>query len=217
MVIQIIIADDDELVRYALRLFINSCNEFRLLGEATTGLEAVELCRQFQPNVALIDISMPEMDGITAIPLICEVSPATQIIALSNFRDSDTIRATIRAGAISYWVKNLSLSELEDAIRKAYEGLSTLAPEAAQALIKLSPSGFQGFNLTEREQEVLVLLTNGLTNQDIAAELSISISTVKKHVRNILTKTKTRNRTELTKLAMQQQIVPATVNHESTK
>jgi NarL family two-component system response regulator LiaR len=172
------------------------------VGEAANGREAVERCRELAPDVVLMDLVMPEMDGVTAIRAIHETRPQTAIIALSSFGEERLVRAALEAGARSYLLKNVSAENLAEAIRLAHAGISSLSPEAAAVVAGQRVAG-PGDDLTPREREILSLLVDGRTNAEIAAQLGLSLYTVKNHVRNLLGKLGVGSRTEAVSLALQ--------------
>jgi len=150
--IRVIIVDDHEIVRNGLSVFLETCDDLELVGEASTGVEAVRMVEKLLPDVVLMDIVMPEMDGISATQIIRQRFPDTQIVALTSFENEDTVPAVLQAGAISYLLKNVTIDELADAVRNAYIGKSTLSPEATQALIgSVVRPAAPTFDLTERE------------------------------------------------------------------
>jgi NarL family two-component system response regulator LiaR len=211
--IRVMIVDDHGMVRRGLSTILRVRAGLELVGEASNGHEAIEICAQTQPDVILMDLVMPEMTGAEAIEAIHERWPAIQIIALTSFQEKELVREALQAGAISYLLKNVSADDLEAAISEAYAGRSTLAPEAIQALIQpdapgasLSPDLSQDFDLTPREEEVLALLVEGLSNPEIAERLVVSRSTAKAHVSNILSKLGVSNRAEAISLALQHNI-----------
>jgi|SRR5215207_3500845 len=207
-VIRVLIADDHDMLRSGLALFIQTHQDLLLVGEATTGNEAVDACQRLHPDVILMDLMMPQMDGVTAIRMIREQFRTIQIIALSSFADEDLVTAALNAGAISYLLKNASIDGLANAIRDAYYGKATLAPEAAQALVNAAHRPvLPNVPLSRREQEVLVLMVKGLSNAEIAERMFIGISTVKKHVSNIFTKFSVTNRAEAVALAVRHHLV----------
>lgn len=206
--IRVLIADDHYVVRSGLSAFLLSHDDMELVGVAINGEEAVRQCAEHQPDVVLMDLVMPVMDGPAATRIIRAEHPQTQIIALTSFTEEDKVDQALRAGAIGYLLKTVEPDELANAIRAACQGRATLAPEAAQALIHMHTSEPRpGHDFTEREREILALMVDGLTNNAIAQRLSISPSTAKFHVSNILSKLGTASRTEAVALALQQRLV----------
>ncbi len=206
--IRLMIVDDHVVVRSGLSAFLLAYDDLRLVGEAGNGEEGVRLCRQIQPDVVLMDLVMPGMDGIAATKAIKDYCPQTQVIALTSFGEDERVQAVLKAGAIGYLLKNVSAQELVAAIRNAAAGKPTLSTEATRAVIRAS-TGPQtpGVELTEREREVLVLMAKGLNNSQIAEQLVISASTTKFHVSNILTKLGASTRTEAVALAVRNHLV----------
>ena len=205
--IRVMVADDHAMVRSGLAAFLMASEGLELVGEAANGLEAVRLSAQVQPVVVLMDMVMPGMDGPTAIKEIHTAQPAVQIIALTSFPEEDLIQRALEAGAISYLLKNVGADELADAIRRAKDGRSTLAPEAAQALILRARQPTHTYDLTQREREVLALMVKGLSNPEIAQRLIVGRSTAKFHVSSVLTKLGVSSRTEAVALALQNRLV----------
>ncbi len=192
------------MVRSGLSAFLSIYDDMELVGEAANGKEAVRLSQELHPDVVLMDLMMPEMDGATATQLIRSKCPETQVIALTSFPEEELVHQVLRAGAISYLLKNVAADELAGAIRKAASGKGTLAPEAAEALIHAAAQPpAPGGDLTPREREVLALMVQGLNNNQIAEKLIISPSTCKFHVSSILSKLGVTNRTEAVALAVQ--------------
>jgi two-component system, NarL family, response regulator LiaR len=207
--IRVMIVDDHAMVRSGLAAFLLVYDDFELVGEASGGSEAVELCAKSHPDVVLMDLVMAEMDGATATRLVRQMCPDIQVIALTSFPEEDLVKAAVEAGAIGYLLKNVSAGELADAIRAAHAGRPTLAPEAASALMHSQASGGKavGTDLTEREREVLALMAEGLSNAQIASRLYVSDSTVKFHVSSVLRKLDASSRTEAVAFAIQNGLV----------
>jgi NarL family two-component system response regulator LiaR len=179
-----------------------------LVGEAASGAEALRLCEQAAPDVILMDLVMPGMDGVATTRAVRERFPGIRVIALTSFPEDHLIQEVLGAGAISYLLKNVSADELARAIRAAREGQSTLAPEAAQALIaRVTQPRTPGHDLSAREREVLALMVQGLRNPEIAERLVVGRSTVKFHVSSILGKLGAQSRTEAVALAIQHHLV----------
>jgi NarL family two-component system response regulator LiaR len=205
------VVDDHDMVRRGLAAFMQIKADLELVAEASNGQEAVDICERVQPDVVLMDLVMPEMDGTVATRVIRERWPQVQVIALTSFQERKLVRGALQAGAISYLLKNVSVDDLTEAIRAAYAGRSTLAPEAVQALIQLGePEPALGCDLTSREREVLALMVDGLSNPEIAGRLTVSRSTAKAHVSNILSKLGVSNRAEAIALALQNDISSGT-------
>jgi len=206
--IRVMLVDDHAVVRSGLGAFLLAFDDLELVAEAGSGEEAVRLCEQFRPDVVLMDLVMPGMDGAAATRAIREQCPDIQVIALTSFKEKDLVEGALQAGAIGYLLKNVSADELADAIRAAHAGRSTLAPEAAQVLIQATREPpAPGYDLTEREREVLTLMVEGLSNPEIAERMVVSRSTVKFHVSNILSKLGVTGRTEAVALAVQHHLV----------
>ena len=209
--IRVLIADDHAMVRSGLAAFLQASDDLELVGEASNGLEAVRRCAEVLPDVVLMDLVMPGMDGATAIREIHQSFPDIQVIALTSFPEEDLVQRALGSGAISYLLKNVGADELAGAIRGAKAGRATLAPEAAQALIMRVRHPAQGHDLTAREREVLALMVKGLTNGEIAQRLVVGRSTVKFHVSSVLTKLGVSSRTEAVALALQLKLVDTAV------
>jgi NarL family two-component system response regulator LiaR len=203
------LVDDHAVVRSGLGAFLSAFDDLELVAEVGGGEEAVRLCQETKPDVVLMDLVMPGMDGAAATKAIRAKCPHIQVIALTSFKEEELVEGALRAGAIGYLLKNVSADELADAIRAAHAGRPTLAPEAAQALIKSArkPQA-PGYDLTEREMEVLALMVEGLNNPEIAERLVVSRSTAKFHVSNVLSKLGVTSRTEAVSLALKQKLIP---------
>jgi NarL family two-component system response regulator LiaR len=209
-VIRVMVVDDHAVVRGGLAAFLLAYEDLTLVGEASNGLEAVRYSGVYHPDVILMDLMMPEMDGATATRIIREQHPEIRVIALTSFKEDDMVQNVLHAGAIGYLLKNVAADELAAAIRAAYAGRPTLAPEAAQVLIHRATHPAQqalGHDLTERERDVLALMVRGKNNSEIADKLVVSRSTIKYHVSNILSKLQATSRTEAVAYALQQSLV----------
>jgi NarL family two-component system response regulator LiaR len=208
--IRLLIVDDHKVVRNGLKIFISLFEEIELVGEAQNGQQALEQCIQHEPDVVLMDMIMPVMDGPTAIRTIRKRFPSIQFIALTSFEEEELVHRAITAGAISYLYKDVEEEELIEAIHAAHEGRSVVAPAALQALVKQANKRTEPTNitpLTVREQEILTLVARGMTNPQIADQLVISPSTVQFHVHNILTKLQAQTRTEAVAVATQNKLI----------
>lgn len=219
--IRVLIVDDHAMVRQGLQIFLelqdDSTMPIQVVGEAVNGVEAVELAHRLQPDIVLLDLVMPEMDGIQATSQIITCSPNSRIIILTSFGDEDKVLPAIRAGAQGYLLKDIPPQELVHAIREAHLGKVQLHPEIAKKLMSVvaaqevtvsrfvasSPEG-----LTEREQEVLCLIADGLSNSEIAKKLFISDKTVKTHVSNVLSKLHLEDRTQAAIYALKHGLAP---------
>lgn len=206
--VRVLIVDDHAVVRSGLSAFFLAFDDLQLVGEADSGEAALLLCEQTQPDVVLMDLAMPGIDGATATRLIRSRHPEVQVIVLTSFKEQELVEGAIEAGAIGYLLKNASVDELVSAIRSAAAGKPALAPEATQALIHARLQREEmGEELTEREKEVLGLMIRGLNNTEIAEKLFISRSTAKFHVSSILAKLNATSRTEAVARAVQMRLV----------
>jgi NarL family two-component system response regulator LiaR len=203
------IVDDHAMVRGGLRLFLSTQDDIEVVAEADDGREAVALCAQAQPDVVLMDMVMPGMDGATATAQIRQAYPQMQVIALTSFLEKDLVHDALQAGAISYLLKDVDANRLAEAVRAAYRGQVTLSSSVAQVLVQeASGPPEPDYDLTDRELEILALLVKGRTNKEIAAQLALSPGTVRIYVSTLLSKLGVRNRTEAASLALQHNLVP---------
>ena len=206
--IRILLVDDHQVVRSGLRAFLSVFDEFEFVGEASNGRDAVALCPQCKPDVVLMDLLMPEMNGAEATREIRRTCPNVQIVVLTSFREETLVEEALKAGAIGYLLKDVTADELADAIHAAVVGKPTLSPEATQALIHASLHGQPAApELTEREREVLRLMVAGDSNPEIAKKLIVSLSTVKFHVSSILSKLGAGSRTEAVSMALTSKLI----------
>jgi NarL family two-component system response regulator LiaR len=206
--IRVMLVDDHTMVRRGLAAFLKVFDDLQLAGEAESGAAAIQVCAEVLPDVVLMDMVMPDMDGAAATRLIRQQFPQIQVIALTSFKEGDLVKNALEAGAIGYLLKDVSADELAGAIRAAHSGRATLSPEAAQALVETTnQSSTPGLDLTERELEVLALMVEGLNNTQIAGRLTVSPSTIKSHVSNILSKMGVASRTEAVTLALRNNII----------
>lgn len=208
MPIRILLVDDHAVVRSGLSKFLLVNKEFKLVGEASDGAEAVQKVSLHKPDVVLMDLMMPGTDGITATREIHKKYPTVKVIALTSFAEQNMVQGALQAGAIGYLQKNVTAKELGYAIRSAHEGRMTLSPEATQVLANsVAQPQIAGEQLTERERDVLRCMVDGLNNNEIAEKLVISLGTVKFHVSNIFHKLGVDSRVETVKMALEQKLV----------
>ena len=195
--LRVMLADDHAVVRAGLAQLLGTTDDLVVVGEACDGEEAVALARELQPDVVLMDLSMPGMDGTAATGHITASCPGTRVVALTSFSDRDRVMATLDAGAVGYLLKDAAPEEIIRAVRLAAQGLSPLDPRAAQVLLDARTRGSRpDFGLTPRESEVLVLLTAGLSNRHIALRLGISEATVKAHLTSVFSAIGVSDRTQ---------------------
>lgn len=213
--ITILLVDDHEVVRQGLKAYLDAQPDFRVIGEASSGEEAVEAAMEYLPDVMLMDLVMSGMGGIEATRKVKDITPRTQIVVLTSYHQDEFIFPALQAGAISYVLKDVMMDDLADAVRKASRGEAVLHPRVAERVIQ-EINGAKGaiFNpfteLTNREMEVLRLIARGMSNGEIANELFISENTVKGHVSNILSKLQLADRTQAAVYAWEQGLVHRT-------
>jgi NarL family two-component system response regulator LiaR len=207
--IRVMLVDDHTMVRRGLVTFLKVFDDLQLAGEAESGEAAIQLCAEVLPDVILMDLVLPAMDGATTTHAIRQQFPQVQVIALTSFKEVELIKNALAAGAIGYLLKDVSADELAQAIRAAHFGRATLCPEAIQTLVEIENQKPAPANdLTKREREVLTLMIEGLNNTQIAERLTVSPSTIKSHVSNILSKLGATSRTEAVTFALRNRIVP---------
>lgn len=206
--IRVLIADDHMMVRTGLEMFLRSCEDIEVVGQASDGQEAVELCEALQPDVVLMDMVMPRTDGIEATRTILRANPNTRIIALTSFKEDELIYAAVKAGISGYLLKDCTVDELAAAIRDAYRGKTAITHNVMQAVLRAAENpGSRQYHLSERERDVLRLIVRGLSNRQIAHDLTLGESTVKFHVSNILSKLGAATRAEAVAMALQHHLV----------
>jgi NarL family two-component system response regulator LiaR len=206
--IRVMIVDDHLMVRDGLRVFLSVYDDILVVGEAENGQNAVSICDEVHPDVILMDLLMPIMDGFKATKLIRGKDNSIQVIALTSFADQDLVTLAFKAGAISYLLKDVHSDKLAETIREAKRGRATIDSAAAQALVaSAGESPTHRDELTAREREILTLLVEGKTNGEIAETLCLSQGTVRFHVSNILSKLGASNRTEAVSMALQSRLL----------
>lgn len=207
MTIKILLVDDHSVVRSGLSKFLMVNKDLKLVGEAADGNEALQKVSLHRPDIVLMDLMMPGMDGITATREIHQKYPKVKVIALTSFAEQNMVQGALQAGAIGYLQKNVTAKELGNAIRSAHEGRMTLSTEAAQILANsVAQPQISGEQLTERERDVLKCMVEGLNNNEIAERLVVSLGTVKFHISNIFHKLGVDSRVEAVKLALEQKL-----------
>jgi two-component system, NarL family, response regulator LiaR len=210
--ITLLLVDDHNVVRIGLKAYFDSLPDLRVIGEAASGEEAVRLAEKIHPDVVLMDLIMPGMDGVEATRQVKKVSPSTQVIVLTSYHEDEHIFPAIRAGALSYILKDVDPDDLAEAVRKAYTGQAILNPRVAARMVSEIRGDLQDAvnpfqELTDREMEVLRQVAAGKNNQEIADILVISEKTVKTHITNILSKLHLKDRTQAAVFAWQSGIV----------
>ncbi len=204
--IRVLIVDDHDMLREGLGSFLLATPDLELVGEASSGAEAIQLCADLTPDVVLMDLVMPEVSGVEAIAAIHKQNPAIRVLALSSFSEDHLVRSALQAGACGYLLKNISADKLAESIRMAAGGLSVLTSEVTSSLV-LPPQQTAKHDLTQREQQVLKYIIAGDANSQIAYKLDISEATVKTYVRNILAKLNVSSRTEAASYALRHKLL----------
>lgn len=206
--IRVMLVDDHTMLRRGLATFLMAFDDLELAGEAGSGQHALDLCAVATPDVILMDMVMPDMDGATVTRILRQQYQQVQVIVLTSFKELELINNALDAGAIGYLLKDVTADELARAIRSAHAGRGTLSPEIGQALVQAANKPPEpGHDLTPREREVLALMVEGLNNREIAGQLNVSPSTIKSHVSNVLTKFGVSSRTEAVTLALRHGLV----------
>jgi NarL family two-component system response regulator LiaR len=215
--IRVLIVDDHPIVRTGMEAALSGFPDIRVIGQANDSEYALALCGQFQPDVVLMDLMMPRVNGVEATRSIRSQFPTIQVIVFTSYQEQYLVQQALQAGAISYLLKDSSAHEIVTAIRTAVTGKTTLSPDVIQILIRsiTQPSAVKAFDLSERELEVLFYMVEGLTNPEIANKLVVSVNTIRHHVRSILMKLNVTNRTAAVRLAIDEQLVPARSDHSS--
>lgn len=210
MMIKVLFVDDHEMVRIGVSAYLSAQPDIEVIGEADNGLKAVELAMELRPDIILMDLVMPEMDGIEATKRIIEKWPEAKIIIVTSFLDDEKVYPALEAGATSYMLKTSKASEIARAVRSTFQGQSVLEPEVTGKMMeKLRRPKITQLHdqLTNREMEILLLMTQGKTNQEIADELYIALKTAKVHVSNILSKLAVQDRTQAVIYAFKHSLV----------
>ena len=206
--IKVMVVDDHPLVRHGIKTVLEAYDDILMVAEAENGKEAIEMCEKYRPDVVLMDMIMPILDGAEATSHLINRWPDIKVIALTSFNDRDLIKKSLEAGAINYILKNISGAKLVKTIKDAYSGKSALSPYAIKVLLsELRETANEKIKLTKREKEILALIVEGLSNKGIAKRLFLSNSTVQFHVSNILSKLGVSKRTEAVYLALKQKLV----------
>lgn len=206
--IEVIIVDDHPIVRFGIKTLLLTFDDIHVIGEAGNGNEALSLCAEAQPDVVLMDIVMPGMNGVEATHALLERYPHLKIIMLTSFPDQDAVQETLEAGAVGYLLKDTPKEIIGDAIRSAHTGRTVLAPEATEALIRAKTGPPKpGYDLSDRELEVLALVVEGLSNAEIAEQLVISPNTARNHVSACISKLGAANRAQAAAIATKYQLI----------
>jgi len=206
--IRVMVVDDHLVVREGLITLLETFPDFEIVGEASGGAQAIEIVGKLAPDVVLMDLVMPDVDGVAATRAIRQRHQEIQVLAVTSYKEMELVRGVLEAGAIGYLLKTVSAQELAEAIRAAHRGELTVAPEASQVVIEaMTAPAPPGRDLTDREDEVLALLVQGLSNNEIGEQLGVSPHTVKNHLRSIYSKLGVTSRTAATTLAIKHGLV----------
>jgi len=204
--IRVVLVDDHAQIHRVVHLILGATSDIKLVGQGANGQEGIALCEQYQPDIALMDVVMPVMDGIEATKVLHERYPAIKVLVLSSFHDHESVYAMLRNGAVGYLIKSSLAEDLAETIRATFQGKMVFSSEIGAQLVS-PPQPTINFHLTDRELEVLVLLAEGLTNQQSAQKLSISQSTLKFHMTNIFEKLGVQTRSEALVLAAKNNLI----------
>lgn len=206
--IRILLVDDHEMVRIGVSAYLQSQKDMEVVGEATNGQEAVQMALELRPDLILMDMVMPIMNGAEATKAIINQWPEAKIMVVTSFLDDDKVYPALQAGAVSYILKTSKASRIADSIRETMNGTPVLEPEVMTKMMKqMRHERVLHEELTEREMEILLLLARGLTNQEVAEQLFIAVKTVKTHVSNILAKLEVHDRTQAVIYAFQHKLI----------
>lgn len=205
--IRVLVVDDHPMIRLGLAAMVRAERDFEFVGEAAHGRDAISVAQATRPDVVLLDLVMPDLDGVAVVAALRPLLPRTRFVMLTSLMDAATVRRALEAGACGYMLKSASAQELVTIIRAAHAGQRVMSPEATDALIKESREPQLGQDLTPRERELLALMARGMNNQEIAATLTIAVPTVKFHITNILGKLNADNRTEAVLAAIKHRLV----------
>ncbi|WP_243387331.1 response regulator [Bacillus kexueae] len=208
--IKVLLVDDHEMVRIGVASYLNTQSDIEVIGEAENGIEAIDCALRLRPDIILMDLVMKEMDGVEATKEIIRQWPEAKIIIVTSFIDDEKVYSALEAGATSYLLKTSKASDIAEAIRKTYKGQTVLEPEVTEKVMKKMRNPVKKHlheDLTNRELEILLLIAQGKTNQEIADELFIALKTVKTHVSNILSKLEVQDRTQAVIYAFKHELV----------
>jgi len=207
-IIKVVVADDHPLVRHGIKTVFEAYDDIEVVAEAENGKEAIEICEKYKPDIVIMDMVMPILDGAEATSQLINKFPDIKVIALTSFNDKDLIKKSLKAGAISFILKNITGAKLVKTIRDVYKGKYELSTYATKILLtELREKNDDNINLTKREKEILALIVEGLSNKEIAKRMFLSNSTIQFHVSNVLSKLGVSKRTEAAYLALKQKLV----------
>jgi len=206
--IKVMVVDDHPLVRHGIKTVFEAYDNIEMVAEAENGKEALEICEKCKPDIVIMDMIMPILDGAEATAQLIKRFPDIKVIALTSFNDKDLIKKSLKAGAVNFILKNISGAKLVKVIRDVYRGKFVLSPHATKILLtELREKTDDNIKLTKREKEILALIVEGLSNKEISKRLFLSNSTIQFHVSNILSKLGVSKRTEAAYLALKQKLV----------